>query len=77
MDKMFTINRFIWGFGVSTELWYSTRKNDSRMVSIFKIGYVSDLIPTTNDYRFFCIVLVVPFVIFRLGWAFDRNYSQT
>ncbi|RBP63185.1 hypothetical protein DES54_1122 [Brenneria salicis ATCC 15712 = DSM 30166] len=53
MDKIFTINRFIAGFGVSTELWYTTRKNDSRMVSIFKIGYISDVIPTTKDYRFF------------------------
>ncbi|RLM23628.1 hypothetical protein BIY29_10010 [Brenneria alni] len=73
VDKTVTINRFIMGFGVSTELWYTTRKNDSRAVSIFKIGYVSDLIPTTKDYRFFFVVLIVPFVIFRLGWAYDRN----
>lgn len=73
MNRTISIDRFLLGFGVSTELWYTTRKNGSRMVSIFQIGYISDVIPTTKDYRFAFFVVTVPFIIFRIGWAFDRK----
>ncbi|WP_449555250.1 hypothetical protein [Lelliottia amnigena] len=44
-DKYWLIGRLTIGIGVSSELWHTTRKNDSKVINFFHFGYVPDVLP--------------------------------
>lgn len=44
-DRFWILGKLTLGFGLSTELWYTTRKNDSKVIHFLNIGYVPDIRP--------------------------------
>lgn len=72
MRKSIFIKRLYLSFGADTELWYTTRKNDSRLYSLLGIEFCPDYCPNVG-MRAFVINVTLPFLIFSIGWAEKRK----
>ncbi|EJD6037774.1 hypothetical protein M0J18_RS04910 [Morganella morganii] len=72
MRKSIFIKRLYLSFGADTELWYTTRKNDSRIYSLFHVGFCPDYCPNVG-MKAFVIDVTLPFLIFSIGWAKKRK----
>ncbi len=45
LERHFFIGKVLFSFGISTELWHTTRKNDSKVIHLINIGFVPDVLP--------------------------------
>ncbi len=72
MDKSIFIKRLYLSIGIDKELWYTTRKNDSRLYALFHLAYCPDFSPIVG-LRLSVLNLTIPFVIFRIGWITKRE----
>ncbi|WP_406833515.1 hypothetical protein [Morganella morganii] len=75
MRKSIFIKRLFLSFGADTELWYTTRKNNSRLYSLFGIRFCPDYCPNVG-MKAFVIDVTFPFLIFSIGWATKRKQSS-
>ena len=67
MRKHLYIKRLCLGFGIDKELWYTTRKNNSRLYAIFHIGFCPDYCPDVG-VKLSVFNITLPFTIFTIGW---------
>ncbi|HDT5217358.1 TPA: hypothetical protein RCG95_000072 [Enterobacter roggenkampii] len=65
-DKYWLIGRLTLGFGVSTELWHTTRKNDSKVVNFIHFGYVPDVLPDKKCTSTL-LVLTIMWLTMKIG----------
>lgn len=72
MRKSIFIKRLYLSFGAGTELWYTTRKNDSRLYSLFGIEFCPDYCPDAG-MKAFVVNVTLPFLIFSIGWVTKRK----
>lgn len=58
-DRYWIFGRFTLGLGLSTELWHTTRKNDSRVINFIHLGYVPDVLPEKNRTASIFVITVM------------------
>lgn len=67
------IGRLYFRVGVSSENWYSTRLNKSKIRSLLGVQYCYDMSPSVNGYRLSYVELTVPFCILSVGLLLRRR----
>lgn len=69
------IRRLYLSFDADWALWYTTRKNESRVYALAHVGFCPDFSPKMV-LRLSVLNLTFLFFIFRIGWITRRKVER-
>ena len=72
LDKFYFLGKFVFGFGISTELWDTERKSGGKVVHFLHFGYTPDLSPE-REFKASLLVLTFIFLTMRIGICRKRK----
>lgn len=72
LDKFYFLGKFVFGFGISTELWHTERKSGGKVVHFLHFGYTPDLSPD-RALKASLLVLTFIFLTMRIGVCLKRK----
>ena len=72
LDKFYFLGKFVFGFGISTELWHTERKSGGKVVHFLQFGYTPDLSPE-RAFKASLLVLTFIFLTMRIGICRKRK----
>ncbi len=72
LDKFYFLGKFVFGFGISTELWHTERKSGGKVVHFIHFGYTPDLSPE-RVFKASLLVLTFIFLTMRIGICRKRK----
>nr|DAM17077.1 MAG TPA: hypothetical protein [Caudoviricetes sp.] len=72
LDKFYFLGKFVFGFGISTELWHTERKSGGKVVHFLHFGYTPDLSPE-RSFKASLLVLTFIFLTMRIGICRKRK----